>query len=227
MKRLLESWNRFLNEEQEQTPYFFFDMDGVLVDFTNPVAAEINNLISGNTIPRNKKQEKLLSKAKESGITEVTASQIEEITSIKDNQQELNPTQKIVSQLLYSIMSNPDGEMWRNLPKAVGADEMIDAAAAKGKVYVLTAGIGDASDPAKKDWVKQNLSGHKIEDVILSHNKGEVISSLGIDPKRAYLIDDRKKHLDSFAAAGGITIAHQPPASSQAVSRTLEKIKGI
>jgi FMN phosphatase YigB (HAD superfamily) len=227
MKRLLESWNRFLKEEQEQTPYFFFDMDGVLVDFANGVANEINKLISGEATPRSKKQTKLLSKIKVSGITGVTAPQIEEITSMKDNKEELNPTQKMISQLLYSIMASPDGEIWRNLPKAIGADEMLDAAAAKGKVYILTAGIGDASDPAKKDWVKQNLSGHKIEDVILSHNKGEVISALGIDPKRAYLIDDRKKHLDSFAAAGGITIAHQPPASNEAVSTTLERIKGI
>jgi FMN phosphatase YigB (HAD superfamily) len=227
VKRLLESWNRFLKEEQEQTPYFFFDMDGVLVDFANPVANEINKLISGEATPRSKNQTKLLSKIKVSGITGVTAPQIEEITSMKDNKEELNPTQKMISQLLYSIMASPDGEIWRNLPKAIGADEMLDAAAAKGKVYILTAGIGDASDPAKKDWVKQNLSGHKIEDVILSHNKGEVISALGIDPKRAYLIDDRKKHLDSFAAAGGITIAHQPPASNEAVSTTLERIKGI
>lgn len=227
MKELFGRWKQFLKEENEQTLHFFFDMDGVLADFTNPVAKAINNLISGVVAPYSKKQKKLLSKAEEAGIANVTGSQIEEITSMKDDGQELSQNQKMILKLMYSIMSNPDGEAWRILPKAVGADEMLAAAAAKGKIYILTAGIGDAAETAKKDWVKQNLSKHKIEDIFLSHNKGEIISNLGIDPKKAYLIDDRKKNLDNFAAAGGFSIMHYPPASSEAVSKTLEKIKEI
>ena len=68
MKELFGRWKQFLKEENEQTLHFFFDMDGVLADFTNPVAKEINNLISGVVAPYSKKQKNYYQKQKKRGL---------------------------------------------------------------------------------------------------------------------------------------------------------------
>jgi len=238
MKLIFENWRRFLNEQEKKPIHIFFDMDGVLVDFAGSLANRINDNLdkarSGagaeDIHPQSPSNRKNLQKLVDMNVRQITPEQLEEINFKKDNKEERSSEEKIIGKYVMSLVSK-DEQIWRNMGKIPGADEMIEAAeqvAGLKNVYILSSPVGEASERAKIAWVQDHFPGRfPNERLILTGEKGQVLEKLGIIERKevAILIDDRSKYVKQFQQAGGQTIHHSPPGSAS-VSDTISKLKG-
>ena len=241
MKLLFENWRRFINEQTQTPVHFFFDMDGVLVDFAGEVAKAINenlNLASQGKSPHNPKSgsEKTLRKLIDAGVTQVTREQLEEINFKKDTKAERSKVEKLIGNYLMSLVSK-DENIWLNMEKVEGADEMVEKAkqiAGPENVYILSSPVGQGTEDepspsviAKRKWIQQYFP--ELSDrVILTSEKGEVKEVYDILRRKEIpiLIDDRIKYVNQFRQSGGQTIHHNP-AGAEGVARTLAAMGGV
>ena len=152
------------------------------------------------------------------------------MTVKKDAGEPRSPEEKIISNYLFSLVSK-DKQIWKDMAKVAGADEMIATAeqiAGPNNVYILSSPVGDPikdketgkviSPPsvvAKKEWIaaKDHFPQIDPDNVLVDREKGARLRSL-INVGRVsendlnILIDDRRKFLDDFIAAGGIGIQY-------------------
>ena len=236
MKLLMENWRRYLNEEKKTPVHFFFDMDGVLVDFAGKLAAKINeNLTGKNPHDPTSKTAKTWNKLKAAGVTTVTREQLEEINFKKDTKAERSPAEKLIGNYLMSLISK-DKQIWLDMEKVEGADEMVNKAiqiAGLENVYILSSPVGQGTKEqpspsmvAKREWIQRYFP--KLSDrVILTSEKGQVKKVFEILKRKeiAVLIDDRLKYVNQFQKPGGQTIHHNP-AGSAGVAGTLSAMDG-
>jgi len=236
MKLLFENWRRYLNEEVQTPVHFFFDMDGVLVDFAGKLAAKINeNLTGENPHDPISKTAKTWNKLKAAGVTMVTREQLEEINFKKDTKAERSPAEKLIGNYLMSLISK-DKQIWLDMEKVEGADEMVNKAiqiAGLENVYILSSPVGQGTKEqpspsmvAKREWIQTYFP--KLSDrVILTGEKGQVKEVFEILKRKeiAVLIDDRLKYVNQFQKPGGQTIHHNP-AGSAGVAGTLSAMDG-
>jgi len=235
MKLVMENWRRFINEQTQTPVHFFFDMDGVLVDFAGSLANRINknlSLASQGNSPHNPKSgsAKTLKKIIDAGVTQVTREQLEEINFKKDTKAERSKAEKLIGNYLMSLVSK-DENIWLNMEKVEGADEMVEKAkqlAGLENVYILSSPVGqgtkDKPSPsviAKRKWIQQYFP--ELSDrVILTGEKGKVKEVYDILRRKEIpiLIDDRVKYVNQFQQPGGQTIHHNP-AGAEGVAGTL------
>tara|TARA_R110000851_G_scaffold182814_1_gene331914 strand:- start:1010 stop:1711 length:702 start_codon:yes stop_codon:yes gene_type:complete len=230
MKLLLENWRKYLKEGTENSSlHIFFDMDGVLVDLVATLAKKMNENLSSLEPDKvhagNKKGIKILRKLK-ALVTEVTPKQLEEITRKKDAGEERTPEERAINNYVYVLLGDETGQIWLDMKVAPGAQEMIDAAKEKGSIYVISSPVGPVSVEKKKEWLDQHFPDAPFVDKIFSSEKGQELKDTGIIQRgeTAILIDDRLKYKEQFEAAGGQVIYHYPPATSEAVSNTLNAL---
>jgi len=226
MKLLLENWRKFLIEQEQTRPKIFCDMDGVLADFEGFVVDNLNNLISGADMPW------------EGEKSDIYGRRLELIHD------EFGPDHQITEQdlknrnlrnFMYSFIEINPGKFYLNMyPLRDGLRELWPGLKNTGlDVYILSASIRGlesspmTSEQGKKAWiVKHGLD--PIESIIVQGDKQESTSqkkaSYAVsNGQRNILIDDTKRNIDDWEAAGGIGILHIPKDSQS----TIEKLKEI
>jgi 5'(3')-deoxyribonucleotidase len=226
MKLLIENWRRFLIEQEQTRPKIFCDMDGVLADFEGFVIDNLNNLISGADMPwegeKSSRHDKRLKLIHDEFGTEH-----------KITEQDLK--NRNVRNFMYSFIKINPGKFYLNMyPLRDGLKELWPELINTGlDVYILSASIlGSKSSPmtseeGKKAWIaKHGLN--PIESIIVQGDKQESTSqkkaSYAVsNGQRNILIDDTKRNVDDWEAAGGIGILHIPKDSQS----TIEKLQEI
>jgi len=116
------------------------------------------------------------------------------------------------------------------MDELLGADALVDTAFdVADEVFVLTAHVDNASKVAKKEWIATHFPQISSENVHVDRHKGQRLRQLietGIvgEGDLNILIDDRRKFLDDFIAAGGIGIQYNfesPGSAFQELQRTI------
>lgn len=235
MRRILNNWNSFkaLNEaagEDSKPIHIFFDMDGVLVDFGGAIADEMNKNIPLDSLeahPTSKSKRKALRNIQKAGITRVTGEDIEKATLKKDRGIEHTPREKVVVKYLTRLLAN-NKPLWVDMKVAEGAHEMVDLAKQIGNVHILSSPFDDDSVSAKHEWLQRHFP-NTFDKIFIEGEKGQTIVNTGIIEKGeiAILIDDRVKTEQQLEGTGAQLVPHRPPASKEAVAKTLQFLRGL
>ena len=231
MKLLMENWRRFLNE-REGSIHIFFDMDGVLVDFSGKLSEEINKTLhedpeefySGSKSKR-RALKRLQAAFKEEGrVNPVTAEELEDIISKKDAKEERTKIEKRINDYLFSLVVN-NPQIWIDMKVLPGAEGMVSLAEKIGNAYILTSPVDESSGEAKRQWLSTHFPDIPSDKIFVTGEKGEALQSLGIIDKgeTAILIDDRSKYIDQFEGAGGIGVPH----SSKRIEKTINFLRNL
>ncbi len=211
MKRLLENWRLYMNEDDKnEFPHqIYCDLDGVLVGFEAGAMKAINNdLANPNRVePKHrKKYDKMVRKLRELGRDlEITPDDFgkNKDTKVPAVRNYMYP--RLQDDLEFWVTLGwqlPDGEtLWEYIKDLVPAP------------IILTAPMrGELSHKGKKLWVERNL-GLTGERVIVEAEKQKyAISDSG--EQQNLLIDDTYKKVDAWEKAGGIAIHHKSTVDS-------------
>lgn len=191
----------FLLEQHEPSPDYIlmWDMDGVLCNFqagidSNPAFLD--------------QDAKLVQMTKDIFGKEVSR---EELKPILVGFQK-DPQMKALKRLFYVVQDELYDSAKRegfflNLEPMPGAKRMFEKANSmvSTKPKILSSPVDSPfCEPEKRQWVAKHL-GMPDEDVIIDHEKFKYAAPNNI------LIDDRRKSIDPWIAAGGIGILHTSP----------------
>jgi 5'(3')-deoxyribonucleotidase len=177
----------------------FFDMDGVLADFEAGI--------------ENDEALKAL-QAELATLTDKSPEQLKPLLQGKQTDPTMAKIKKIINDIKSQQMRIAKKEnFFSNLALMLGAEELVNYAIEKvgsENVYILTAPIeGSATcEPEKRDWIKTNFPSVNIGNFICNASKADHAASNHV------LIDDNRKYIDPWVAAGGIGIFHTNPANS-------------
>ena len=201
------------------TTKIFFDMDGVLVDFARGAVDTINDLMA--TGDDSKKAIRRLINYDGPDKEPITVEFLENATMKKDAKLQRTQWEKRVSDAMFSVVGTGGHEYWANLPPLPNFQSMIDAAielVGSENVYVCTAPVGDNNgcESGKRAWVAGNTN-ISADNVFVTEDKGSIAQQFPEDA--CILIDDRKKYVDAWKAAGGIPIRHTPGDSQSSISQ--------
>ena len=196
MKRLLENWRRYVNE-QDSPIQIYCDMDGVLVDFENGIINYMNkDLKDESRVPENLliSYNKLRKK-----LDELGRDQEAEISDIsKDPDQRVQAVRKY----MYARVSD-NFEFWSTLDWMPDGKQLWNHIKDMSpQIIILTTPMrGEGSYEGKKEWVNNKL-GSQYE-IILEKDKWKYSGS------NKLLIDDFSSNIIPWVAKGGLVIHHQ------------------
>ena len=180
MKLLLENWQKYLKEQEEQYQ-IYCDMDGVLVDFVAGTVEYITEQLQAG------EAEELKEKIGRDYVTE------EDIHYSNPNKN------KHIRAYMFKELKN-HADFWENLPWMPGGKELWDFIS-QFNPYILTAPMGYGSEIGKQAWIDKNLQPAPLK-VFMSHDKFKWAAPNHI------LIDDFTKNTIPWEEAGGIAILH-------------------
>ena len=201
------------------TTKIFFDMDGVLVDFARGAVDTLNDLLAAGD--DSKRAIRRLINYEGPDKVDITVDFLEKATMKKDAKMDRTQWEKRVSDAMFSIVGGGGHEYWANLPALPNFHSMIDAAidlVGADNVYVCTAPVGNNNgcESGKRAWVANNTNIY-AENVFVTEDKGSIAQMFPNDV--CILIDDRKKYVDAWKAAGGVPIRHTPGDSQTSISQ--------
>ena len=205
-------------------------MDGVLVDFGNTIAKEMNKNIPLDSLkahPSSKSKRRVLRKLQNAGITEVTSDDIEEATLKKDTGVGHTDREKIIVEYLLVLLAN-NKPLWLGMELAPGAHKMVKMARQLGSVYILSSPFDNDSISAKHEWIQEHFSGI-FKNVFIEKEKGQTIVNTGIIDKgeTVILIDDRVKSQKQLKGTGAQFVLYQPASSEKAAIKTMKYLRGL
>jgi len=196
MDELFKNWREYL--KNNQTIKVYCDMDGVLVDFVNPVLKLMNTTLEKIESENNKKIQKLGLKAKEALKRDYFV-----IDDIKISHKNTN---KEARNFMYYLLKD-NTEFWAKLPWAPGGKELWNNIK-NLNTEILTSPLENDSSSKKGKilWVKEHL-GLEPAKVHFSDKKYEYAVSK--ENQINILIDDFSKNVLPFKSAGGLAILHK------------------
>ena len=209
MKRLLDNFQAFINEQEGRLPQIYCDMDGVLVDFEQGVVDQINKDLQMIRQMEDKKNLVKIQRALDSlGRDEV----------VLDDMRGKSATSKPVRDYMYGRVGN-DADFWAHLPWMPNGKELWDFIAPY-EPFILTSPMQKGSEIGKAFWIDSNLS-PAPEKVFMSHEKYNWALDENGEP--SILIDDWSKNIVPWAKKGGIAIQHVN-ANTSVTIETLRKM---
>jgi hypothetical protein len=202
------------------TPVIYFDMDGVLADFSQGVAAQTG----GDDNKTKKAFEEIVSKFPQFaslGDDELKARLAG--AQVDPGMKALKKAWQRYREQKFAVAGTPG--FFLSLPVLDGAGEMLARAAALTgrKPNILTAPIdGDTArcEQEKRQWVEKNFPG-MFSEFICTQDKHKYANSNSI------LIDDRTKYTNKFDANGGTAILHKSPEDSMQKLENILKSRGL
>lgn len=191
----------FLLEQHEPSPDYvlFWDLDGTISDFKTGIDSSPTFL---------EQDAKLSQMTKDMFGREVNREELKPMLMgfQKDPQmKELKRLFYIVQDELYDVAKREG--FFLNLEPMPGAKRMFEKANAmvSTEPKILTAPVDSPfCEPEKRQWVAKHI-GIPDKDVIVDHDKAKYAAPNHI------LIDDRRRSIDPWRAAGGIGILHTSP----------------
>ena len=198
----------------------FFDMDGVLVNFSLGAVNGIQKVIDTGDQSLSTFR-KLVSYDGPDREEPITVDYLDKLMAIKDAKGE---------RAIFGVVGKGGRKYWSSLPPNPSFHSMIDTAielVGLENVYICTAPVIDKTggcEAGKRDWVA-NHTNILPENVYVTPDKGSI--SLKFPDSKNILIDDRTKYCDKWENAGGIAIQHVQPATTQRVHETISQLKLI
>ena len=191
-EEVLKEINGLLKEQyDEEEPTIFCDMDGVLVDFEHGAVKLVNEFMT------------------KQGKPQISESDL-------DN--------KEIRQIMFRLIYKNPGAFFGSLPPlSDGVESLWPWISGCGlNVALLTAGIkgsreAPTSEQGKNSWANRELN-PKPQKLILKEAKLKHEYAV-IDGIQNILIDDKAATIDSWNAAGGIGILHEPGNSRKTIIR--------
>ena len=193
-------------------PQIYCDLDGVLVEFANPVLERINQCLSGVTKVSERTQ-KTIDKIKAQGIQSVDISHI-----IPGPAGQIETRNKGVTSLMFYVIKE-DVDFWSHLQFANGGQELWNYLS---KLYtiILSAPTDEASIQGKNNWVKKNLKPYPAGVITEKEKYKYALDEL---KRPCILIDDFEKNIGPWRDAGGIGILHKTGDTATTIGQ-LEKL---
>ena len=189
-------YEEFVNKKKNEDLKFYFDMDGVLVNFEKGIEDDPRY---PEVVEANKKLFDYVA----INHAEVKMN-IDDIKLIlPSGNKELKHLYDIAHDLVHEIADQRG--FFLNLEVMPGAKEMLEAAKKiSGKLPDIATAPTDSKwcEPEKKEWLKTHLDG-MYDKVYVDKNKGKIVKS-----SSDVLIDDRKTYIKMFTEAGGTSIIH-------------------
>jgi len=232
MKLLLESWGKYLAEEENQKVNIFLDMDGVLVDFPSALKEYIKNVYTAvpeEIHPTSKSSRSVLRKLQSMNLS---PEELDELYDRAENKfqagGEYSADEKIISDYVFKALVG-NKKLWLDMDKLEGADALVETAfTLANKVFILSAQVDEISKEAKKEWIANHFPDRDFGGVEISRDKGgrllQLISQGAVaENDLNILLDDRQKFLDSFIGAGGTGIRY----NFESPSGAIEELKAI
>ena len=207
----------------------FFDMDGVLVNFSLGAANGIQKVIDIGDQSLSTFR-KLISYDAPDREEPITVDYLDKLMAIKDAKEERTPWMKLVGRTIFGVVGKGGRKYWASLPPNPSFHSMIDTAielVGLENVYICTAPVTDKTggcEAGKRDWVANHTS-ILPENVYVTPDKGSIL--LKFPDSSNILIDDRTKYCDKWEDAGGIAIQHVQPATVQRVHETISQLNLI
>lgn len=234
MKELINNWKTFLTEDQQRTINVFLDMDGVLVDFPSALKDYITSVYSQDPEvlhPESKSSRRVLHKLQN---LQLTNKEIENLYDrAEDKFQSGEPyerIEKIMSNYtLKALLKNKN--LWLSMNKLENADDLVDLAfKVADNVFVLSAGVDESSEAAKKEWIGHHFPQIEPQNVNIDRHKGQRLQQLAANGTISLddlniLIDDRNRFLQDFEEAGGTGIKYDFEHPGEAIAK-LQSLKG-
>lgn len=190
----------------------YCDMDGVLVNFKDPVEKMIKDAISGNLYSRDVRVNKLKIKLRE------------KFPNADDFSFEEHNLDKAAKRFMMNFISHNPEKFFANLPPLLdGSVKLWNYINSLGLyVNILTAPVRDYTssiEPARRgktSWVQNHLSPQPRKIIVVDavDKRKWAISE---DGAPNVLIDDKKSTIDSWNEDGGIGILHVPGESENSI----------
>jgi hypothetical protein len=196
----------------------YCDMDGVLVNFKDPVEKTIKDAISGNFYTRSALLNKKIGKLKEKF-------KIADEFSFQDHNLE-----KSARKFMMSLISVDPAKFFADLPPyqdgAVSLWKFLHTFDLK--VNVLSAPVPDFNnsiEPAREGktfWVKKHLN-PQPEQIIIAEASKKYLWAVDEQGPPNVLIDDKSSTIDAWNQAGGIGILHVSKQSDETMKALVKR----
>ena len=189
----------------------FIDMDGVIVNLGETLTDKVLYLLENPDKIKSKRTFNLVNRInnhEKRSDYNINLDFMKDIF-IKKDTVGLNKFEKLVSRLSYKPLIG-DSDLWANLPKEEGADELISFLSfkyGKDNLRILSAPVDDDSIMGKREWLKIHFP-FLLDTASFEANK-YIYSAKG-----RLLIDDRPKNITLWREKGGIGILHKDVTST-------------
>ena len=111
------------------------------------------------------------------------------------------------------------------MDKLENADQLVDTVFnLADEVFVLSAGVDETSEEAKKEWIAHHFPQINTQNVNISRAKGQRLLDLANQGAVSMediniLIDDRTPFIDDFEGAGGLGIKYDFTSPQKAIEQ--------
>ena len=228
MKELINNWRIFLKEEKAPRVNVFLDMDGVLVDFPGALKTYIKDVyaIDADVLhPGSKSSRRVLRKLQGLQLSDEEIEELYDQTESKFQSGEAYaPAEKIMNNYTFKALFK-NKNLWLIMDKLENADQLVDTVFnLADEVFVLSAGVDETSEEAKKEWIAHHFPQINTQNVNISRAKGQRLLDLANQGAVSMediniLIDDRTPFIDDFEGAGGLGIKYDFTSPQKAIEQ--------
>tara|TARA_Y100000310_G_C20619386_1_gene782418 strand:+ start:191 stop:844 length:654 start_codon:yes stop_codon:yes gene_type:complete len=169
------------------------DLDGVLIDFANPVIAKMNEVANDKSHP----------------LYEVARSALQECDSAEfviPHIDSAHPDECKASRTYMKALIQDDEEFWASLPWRKGGKQLWGYISQQKDVVIITTPMPwSGSINGRLRWIERELQVSR-ERIILTHDHSKGEHAFDDDGNPCVLVDDWIDNIEEFKEAGGHTI---------------------